>query len=94
MRNDEVKGRRDEERLFADIERILKTNQILARHLNRKNIDRPELRVIHIPDGILRWKYKTNSRTQSLARRLQARKPDVGHWILFGAGCLETAPSA
>jgi hypothetical protein len=30
MRNDEVKGRRDEERFFADIERILKANQVLA----------------------------------------------------------------
>jgi hypothetical protein len=51
MRNDEVKGRRDEERFFADIERILKANQILARHLNRKNIDRPELWVVHIANG-------------------------------------------
>jgi hypothetical protein len=30
MRNDEVKGRRDEERFFADIERILKANHVLA----------------------------------------------------------------
>jgi hypothetical protein len=94
MRNDEVKGRRDEERFFADIERILKADQVLTRHLNRENIDRPELWVVHIPNENLAGAAKHTPRLNAPVTKPNARIPGFGHWSLIGAGCFERNPSA
>jgi hypothetical protein len=45
--DDEIKRRRQKNSLFADLMRILKTEQSLSRILDLENIDISEFRIIH-----------------------------------------------